>query len=156
MRERNGELHGRFAADGWLAVWLAGVDEDGILVFAGGSSSNRKGRWDARLHLDGGGGGGDLLGPAVSADGILVFAGGSSLNRKGRWGRWDARLHLHGGGGGGDLLGPAVSAETVKSGSHARLRPKTSGRQNSRVGEGQWLLLGFWARNAIWALRDIL
>jgi hypothetical protein len=57
MEQGNGELNGRFTADGWLAVnvcWL-GVDEDGILVFAGGSSSNRKGRRDAQLHLDGGG-----------------------------------------------------------------------------------------------------
>jgi len=57
---------------------------------------------------------------------------------------------------GGDLLGPAVSVGPAESGSHARSRPKTSGWQKSRVGEGQWLLLGFRARNAIWALRDIL
>jgi hypothetical protein len=65
------------------------------------------------------------------------------------------RLHLDGGGG-GNLLGPAVSVGPAESGSHARSRPKTSGWQKSRVGEGQWLLLGFRARNAIWALRDIL
>jgi hypothetical protein len=60
------ELNGRIAADGWLA--RLGVDEDGVLVFSGGSSSNRKGRRrrDAGLHLDGGGG--DLLGPAETAE----------------------------------------------------------------------------------------
>ncbi len=55
------ELNGRFAADGLLA-WL-GVDKDGILIFSGSSLPNWKGRRDALLHLDGGGG---LLGPAVS------------------------------------------------------------------------------------------
>jgi hypothetical protein len=61
------ELNGRVAAEGgWLA--RLGVDEDGVLVFSGGSSSNRKGRGrrDAGLHLDGGGG--DLLGPAETAE----------------------------------------------------------------------------------------
>jgi hypothetical protein len=59
------ELNGRVTAEGgWLA--RLGVDEDGVLVFSGGSSSNRKSRRrrDAGLHLDGGG---DLLGPAETA-----------------------------------------------------------------------------------------
>ena len=58
------ELNGRIATDGWLA--RLGVDEDGVLVFSGGSSSNRKGRGrrDAGLHLNGVG---DLLGPAETA-----------------------------------------------------------------------------------------
>ena len=60
------ELNGRVAAEGgWLA--RLGVDEDGVLVFSGGSSSNRKGRGrrDAGLHLDGGG---NLLGLAETAE----------------------------------------------------------------------------------------
>jgi hypothetical protein len=59
------ELNGRIATDGWLA--RLGVDEDGVLVFSGGSSSNRngRGRWDAGLHLDGGG---DLLRLAETAE----------------------------------------------------------------------------------------
>jgi hypothetical protein len=60
------ELNGRVAAEGgWLA--RLGVDEDGVLVFSGGSSSNRKGRGrrDAGLHLDGGG---DLLRLAETAE----------------------------------------------------------------------------------------
>ncbi len=58
------KLNGRIAADGGWLIRL-GVDEDSVLVFSGGSSSNRKGRWrrDAWLHLDGG----DLLGPAETA-----------------------------------------------------------------------------------------
>jgi hypothetical protein len=36
------------------------VDEDGILVFTGSSLPNRKGRWNALLHLNGV----SLLGPA--------------------------------------------------------------------------------------------
>jgi hypothetical protein len=62
MREPNGRVA---AEGGWLA--RLGVDEDGVLVFSGGSSSNRKGRGrrDAGLHLDGGG---DLLRLAETAE----------------------------------------------------------------------------------------
>ena len=63
---KNIELNGRVAAEGGWLIRL-GVDEDGVLVFSGGSSSNRKGRGrrDAGLHLDGGG---DLLRLAETAE----------------------------------------------------------------------------------------